>query len=158
VTGVPAPHVPGRVADAPGHVAGTPAPGDADRELLSSRLRDLGRAVTDRGAPGQLLHGEPHEGNVLSTKPGPLFTDLETCCRGPAGSGLAHVPAAVSGHYPDAGRALLHDCRGLVLAVAAQHRCDPGDQFPDGQRALRDLPGALRPGPPWPALNVVMRG
>jgi len=106
---VPAPHFTERVADVPGHVASTPALGDADRELLSSRLRDLRRAVTDRNAPEQLLHGEPHQGNVLSAKPGPLFIDLETCCRGPVEFDLAHVPAAVSEHYPDADQALLRD-------------------------------------------------
>jgi Phosphotransferase enzyme family len=153
---VPAPHFTDRVADVPGHVASTPALADPDRDLLSSRLRDLGRAVQDRGAPEQLLHGEPHPGNVLSTKLGPLFIDLETCCRGPVEFDLAHVPAAVSEHYPDADRALLQDCRGLVLAVVAKHRCDPGDQFPNGPRALRNLLGALRAGPPWPALDVVM--
>jgi hypothetical protein len=154
---VPAPHFTDRVADVPGHVASTPALADPDRDLLSSRLRDLRRAVQDRGAPEQLLHGEPHPGNVLSTKAGPLFIDLETCCRGPVEFDLAHVPAAVSEHYPDADQALLQDCRGLVLAVVAKHRCDPGDQFPNGQRALRNLLGALRAGPPWPALDVVMR-
>jgi hypothetical protein len=154
---VPAPHFTERVADIPGYVASTPALDDVDRELLSGRLRDLSRAVTDRAAPDQLLHGEPHQGNVLSTKLGPLFIDLETCCRGPVEFDLAHVPAAVSEHYPDADQALLQDCRGLVLAVVAKHRCDPGDQFPNGQRALRDLIDALRPGPPWPALDVVMR-
>jgi Phosphotransferase enzyme family len=154
---LPVPHFTERVADGPGHVARTPALDHADREFLSSRLRDLSRAVTDRGAPEQLLHGEPHQGNVLSTKLGPLFIDLETCCRGPVEFDLAHVPAAVSGHYPDVDQALLRDCRGLVLAVVAKHRCDPGDQFPNGPRALRDLLGALRSGPPWPALDIVMR-
>ncbi|MGH3159125.1 MAG: phosphotransferase [Streptosporangiaceae bacterium] len=154
---VRAPHFTERVADAPGHVASTPALGDADREFLSSRLRDLSRAVTDRSAPEQLLHGEPHQGNVLNTKLGPLFIDLETCCRGPVEFDLAHVPAAVSEHYPDIDQALLRDYRGLVLAMVAKHRCDPGDQFPNGQRALRALLGALRSGPPWPALDVVMR-
>lgn len=39
----------------------------------------------------------------------------------------------------------------------AKHRCDPSDQLPNGQRALRDLLGALRSGPPWPTLDAVMR-
>jgi hypothetical protein len=154
---VPTPHFTERVADAPRHVANTPLLDDAARELVSSTLRDLGRAVTDRGAPEQLLHGEPHPGNVLNTKDGPRFIDLETCCHGPIEFDLAHVPAAVSAHYPDVDQALLRDCRGLVLAVVAKHRCDPGDQFPNGQRALRDLLDALRAGPPWPALDTVMR-
>ena len=155
--GVPTPHFTERVADAPRSVASTPLLDDAERELLSSTLRDLGRAVTDRGAPEQLLHGEPHPGNVLNTKHGPVFVDLETCCRGPVEFDLAHVPAAVCEHYPDVDQALLGDCRGLVLAVVAKHRCDPGDRFPNGQRALRDLLGALRAGPPWPVLDTVMR-
>jgi aminoglycoside phosphotransferase (APT) family kinase protein len=151
------PHFTERVADAAGHVTGMSALRADDRELLAGRLRDLGRAVTARRAPEQLLHGEPHPGNVLSTRSGPLFVDLETCCRGPVEFDLAHVPVAVSDQYPDADQALLRDCRGLVLAVVAKHRCDPEDQFPGGRRALHDLLDALRSGPPWPALDVVMR-
>ena len=100
---VTTPHFTDRVAEAQQLVASrdrTPALADADRELLSSTLRDLGRAVSDRGAPEQLLHGEPHPGNVLNTKDGPLFIDLETCCRGPVEFDLAHAPEAVSEHYP----------------------------------------------------------
>ena len=158
MTDVPVPHFTERAADGAGHVASTPALDEADRKLLTSRLRDLSRTVADRGAAEQLLHGEPHRGNVLSTKLGPLFIDLETCCRGPVEFDLAHVPTAVSERYLHADQELLRDCRGLVLAVVAKHRCDPGDQFPDGQRALRRLLVALRSGPPWPALDVVMRG
>lgn len=153
---LPTPRFTERVADPPRYLTSTTLLDDADRELLSSTLRDLGRAVTDRGAPEQLLHGEPHPGNVLNTKDGPLFIDLETCCRGPVEFDLAHAPAAVGEHYLDVDQALLRDCRGLVLAVVAKHRCDPADQFPDGQRALRDLLGALRAGPPWPTLDTVM--
>jgi phosphotransferase family enzyme len=156
---VATPHFTDRVAEAQQLVASrdlTPALADADRELLSHSLRRFGRASSDRGAQEQLLHGEPHPGNVLRTEDGPLFIDLETCCRGPVEFDLAHVPAAVSAHYPDVDQRLLSDCRGLVLAVVAKHRCDPGDQFPNGQRALRDLLGALRAGPPWPTLDTLM--
>ena len=154
---VPAPHFTDRVADSPGHIARTPALDDADRKLLSSRRHDLEQAVLDRGAPEQLLHGEPHPGNLLSTTQGPRFIDLETCCRGPVEFDLAHVPAPVSELYPGTDQALLEDCRGLVLAVVAKHRCDPADQFPNGHRALRNLLTALRSGPPWPPLDIVMR-
>jgi hypothetical protein len=130
MTGVPVPHFTERVADVPGHVASTPALDDADRELLTSRLRDLRRAVTDRGAPEQLLHGEPHPGNVLSTKLGPLFIDLETCCRGPVEFDLAHVPAAVSQHYPDAGSAVAaarcRDALGAGLELTYARRSAAG--------------------------------
>src|SRR5690606_29679623 len=72
-----------RVAEAQGLVESrdrTPALGDSDRELLGSALRSLTRAIDDRGAAEQLLHGEPHAGNLLGTRNGPLFIDLETCC------------------------------------------------------------------------------
>ena len=135
----------------------TPELADADRELLSSTLRNRTQAIGDRGAAEQLLHGEPHPGNVLSTKSGLLFIDLETCCRGPVEFDLAHVPEDVSERYPDVDHELLGECRGIVLAMVAAWRWDPCDQLPDGQRAARDLLSALREGPPWPALDTVMR-
>ena len=157
---VTTPHFTDRVAEAQQLVASrdhTPALADADRELLSNTLRSLRRAIGDRGAAEQLLHGEPHPGNVLSTKNGLLFIDLETCCRGPVEFDLAHVPEEVSEHYPDADQELLRECRVLVLAMVAAWRWDRDDQFPNGQRAARELLNALREGPPWPALDVVMR-
>lgn len=151
-----APHFTDRVADPTGNVASTPLLDDADRALLTAMLRDLERAVIEVNAPEQLLHGEPHLGNVLGTTIGPRFIDLETCCRGPVEFDLAHAPIAVSDHYPNVDQALLRDCRGLVLAMVAKHRCAPGDALPNGHRALRDLLDALREGPPWPALDTVM--
>jgi hypothetical protein len=135
----------------------TPELADADRALLVSTLRGRRQAIGGRGAAEQLLHGEPHPGNVLSTRTGLLFVDLETCCRGPVEFDLAHVPEDVSEHYAGADEELLRECRVLVLAMVAAWRWDPGDQFPDGQRAGRELLRALREGPPWPALDVVMR-
>jgi hypothetical protein len=158
--GMMTPHFTDRVAQAQQLVATpehTPMLADAERDLLSNTLRNLRRAIYERGAAEQLLHGEPHPGNVLNTKNGLLFIDLETCCRGPIEFDLAHVPAEVSERYPDADRELLGDCRVLVLAMVAAWRCDSGDQFPNGQRAARELLNALRGGPPWPALDVVMR-
>jgi Ser/Thr protein kinase RdoA (MazF antagonist) len=135
----------------------TPGLADADRELLTRTLRSRRQAIGGRGAAEQLLHGEPHPGNVLSTKTGLLFIDLETCCRGPVEFDLAHVPEDVSERYADADEELLSECRVLVLAMVAAWRWDPGDQLPNGQRAARELLRALREGPPWPALDVVMR-
>jgi thiamine kinase-like enzyme len=157
---VTTPHFTDRVAEAQHLVASrdrTPALADADRELLSNTLRSQRRAIRDRGAAEQLLHGEPHPGNVLSTNNGLLFIDLETCCRGPVEFDLAHVPEEVSDRYPDADQELLRECRILVLAMVAAWRWDPGDHFPNGQRAARELLSALRAGPPWPGLDVVMR-
>jgi aminoglycoside phosphotransferase (APT) family kinase protein len=134
----------------------TPDLAHADRELLTTALRARRRAIAARGRAEQLLHGEPHPGNLLSTKSGPLFIDFETCCRGPVEFDLAHVPESVSERYPAVDEDLLMECRGLVLAMVAAWRWDPGDQFPDGPRAARALLSALRPGPPWPPLDAVM--
>ena len=135
----------------------TPDLAIADRELLITTLRSLSRTIVGRGAAEQLLHGEPHPGNVLSAKSGLLFIDFETCCRGPVEFDLAHVPEDVSERYAAADKDLLIECRGLVLAMVAAWRWDLGDQFPDKQRAARALLSALRLGPPWPPLDVVMR-
>jgi hypothetical protein len=154
------PHFTDRVAEAQGIVASrdrSPALAAADRELLSNTLRSLRRTICDRGAAEQLLHGEPHWGNVLNTKDGPLFIDLETGCRGPVEFDLAHVPEEVSERYPGADQELLGECRGLVLAMVAAWRWDLGDQLPNGQRAGRELLSALREDPPWPSLDVVWR-
>jgi hypothetical protein len=156
---VTTPHFTDRVEEAQRLVASrdhTPALTDADQELLGNTLRSRRRAIGDGGGE-QLLHGQPHPGNVLGTKNGLLFIDLETCCRGPVEFDLAHVPEAVSERYPDADQELLHECRILVLAMVAAWRWVAGDRFPNGQRAARGLVSALRKGPPWPELDVVMR-
>ncbi|MFD6417745.1 phosphotransferase enzyme family protein [Streptomyces sp. NPDC060194] len=131
-----APHFTERVAQAQQLVADhdrTPALAPADRTLLADTLRTLRRAVSSWGAPEQLLHGEPHPGNVLITADGPLFVDLETCCHGPVEFDLAHAPEAVGARYPALERELLHLCRVLALAVATTWRWDVKDRHPDGR-------------------------
>jgi Ser/Thr protein kinase RdoA (MazF antagonist) len=134
---VPAPHFTDRVEQAQQLVASrdcTPALADADRELLGGTLRGLRRVLGGRAAAEQLLHGEPHPGNVLTTKSGLLFIDLETCCRGPVEFDLAHAPEEVSEHYPDVNQGLLRECRILVLAMITTWRWDRGDQHPNGRQ------------------------
>jgi thiamine kinase-like enzyme len=131
---VPTPHFTDRVEQAQQLVANrdfTPALADADRELLGNTLRSLRRVIGERGGAEQLLHGEPHPGNVLTTKNGLLFIDLETCCRGPVEFDLAHTPEEVSEHYPDVKQGLLRECRILVLAMITTWRWDRGDQLPN---------------------------
>ena len=156
---VTVPHFTDRVAEAQRLVASrnrTPGLEDSDRELLSSTLRSRRRTISERSSAEQLLHGEPHAGNLLNTESGPLFIDLETCCRGPVEFDLAHVPEEVSECYSSADQELLRECRLLVLAMVAAWRWDPDDQLPNGKRAGQELLGAVRAGPPWPALDVVM--
>ena len=155
---IPTPHFTDRVAEA-AHIVGDPEHSPTllheDREVLATTLRRLRTAICDRGAPEQLLHGEPHPGNVLGTATGPLFIDLETCCRGPVEFDLAHVPEAVSECYAYVDQELLGDCRELVLAMVAAWRWEPGDQLPDGLPFGRELLRALRAGPPWPTIGEV---
>lgn len=143
----PAPHFTDRIAEAQwlvGSRAHTPELGDTDRELLSNTLRELRWAIGQRGAAEQLLHGEPHPGNLLRTTNGLLFVDLETCCRGPVEFDVAHVPEEVSEHYPDADQDLLGECRVLMLAMIATWRWDQDDHFPNGRRMGTEFLSRLR--------------
>jgi hypothetical protein len=143
---VPVPHFTDRVESAQVLVADhalTPTLADADRELLGDTLRRLRGMIGGRGHE-QLLHGEPHPGNLLNTRNGLLFVDLETCCRGPVEFDLAHAPEAVSGHYPGVDHGLLRACRTLMLAMVTTWRWDVGDEFPDGHRLGVEWLGQLR--------------
>jgi hypothetical protein len=136
----------------------TPDLPDGDRDLLGNTLRELTLAIEERGAPEQLLHGEPHPGNVLRTKDGPRFIDLETCCRGPVEFDIAHAAdlegsrpdlelQAVSERYPNADQELVGLCRVLMLAMITTWRWNREDELPDGRRLrvewLTQLRGAL---------------
>jgi hypothetical protein len=128
------PHFTNRIAEAQGLVdnrAETPELGDDDRELLSSALRTLRHTITIRGADEQLLHGEPHPGNLLRTKEGLLFVDLETCCRGPVEFDIAHAPDDVGDHYPGIDQVLVRECRILMQAMVTTWRWQPEDQLPN---------------------------
>lgn len=145
--GVAAPHFTERVARAQELLADrdrTPELADPDRELLAETLRTTGRLIAERGGAEQLLHGEPHPGNLLATERGPLFIDLETCCRGPVEFDLAHAPEEVGDHYPDVDRELLRACRLLVLAIITTWRWDRDDQLPDGRRPAAEWLARIR--------------
>lgn len=120
----------------------SPELGDADRDLLVETLRRFG-PVLERGDQ-QLLHGEPHPGNLLGTAQGPLFIDLETCCRGPVEFDLAHAPEDVALHYPGVDPTLLRQCRVLMLAMIIAWRWDRDDRFPDGRRFAHEWTVQLR--------------
>lgn len=103
---------------------------DSDREFLSDTLRDVSAAISLANGD-QLLHGEPHPGNLLNTRRGPLFIDLATCCRGPIEFDLAHAPDDVGQHYAGADHDLIHQCRALSWAMFSAWRWRRGDQMPD---------------------------
>lgn len=155
---IEAPHFTERVAAAERLVTDrhlTPALAVPDRLLLLDILHSSGYAIRTHAGVDQLLHGEPHPGNILSTPRGLLFIDLETCCRGPIEFDVAHVPDEVSVHYPGVNQVLLQECRRLVLAMVAAWRWDARDEFPNGRRHADQILGSLRDGPPWPALSAL---
>jgi Ser/Thr protein kinase RdoA (MazF antagonist) len=130
-----APHLTDRVAGAQREVGDrerTPALLGPDRELLSNTLSTLSSSISRGGAAEQLLHGEPHPGNLLSTRRGPLFVDLGTCCRGPIEFDVAHAPEEVAEHYPGANQDLIHQCRILMWALFTTWRWRHDDQLPNG--------------------------
>ena len=142
-----------RLVDEP---ANNPEIVGADRELLGTTLRTMSGAIIDRGVSEQMLHGEPHPGNVLRTKGGLLFVDLETCCRGPIEFDIAHAtinasgpPIEVSALYAGADQSLVRECWLLMLAMIAAWRCEPGDDLPNGSAMamdwIRQLRTALEP-------------
>jgi aminoglycoside phosphotransferase (APT) family kinase protein len=122
----------------------TPALTDTSRETLSHTLRSLRRVISERGCTEQLVHGEPHPGNVLATNEGLLFIDFETCCRAPVEFDLAHLPEEVDEHYPGVDRALLYECRMLMLAMVTTWRWDRDDQLPNGHQLGAEWLSQLR--------------
>jgi hypothetical protein len=156
-TDLAAPHVTERIAGAHAEIddrARTPELPGPDRELLSTTLSRLSSSISRAGAGEQLLHGEPHPGNLLRTGNGPLFVDLETCCRGPVEFDVAHAPEEVAGHYPAADPGLIDQCRILAWALVATWRWSDDDQFPNRgywrTEALNRVRAALdRHGPDW---------
>jgi hypothetical protein len=158
-SGVAVPHFIDRVAEAQGLVDDPTNNADltaADRELLARALASMSDVILGRGGPEQLLHGEPHPGNLLRTREGLLFVDLETCCRGPVEFDIAHAaigaagpPMEVAAHYAGADPSLVRACWTLMLAMIVAWRCEPGDDLPDGrvltQGWLRQLRAAMRP-------------
>jgi hypothetical protein len=109
----------------------TPELPRADRELVSTTLSRLIPAIIGGSTGEQLLHGEPHLGNVLNTRIGPLFIDLATCCRGPIEYDLAFVPDDVREHYPGTNPDLIQQCHALMWAMFAAQRWTRDDQMPD---------------------------
>jgi len=147
---ISAPHFTDRVAEAQRLVADpelTPELPDDDRDLLGNTLSRLRSTISTASTDEQLLHGEPHPGNLLTTDKGLLFVDLETCCLGPVEFDIAHAPRGVAARYPAAKRDLVRDCRVLMGAMVTTWRWRHDDQLPNGRhwriKGLEQLRAAL---------------
>lgn len=144
---VTAPHFTDRVAEAQRLVANpadTPELPATERDLLSNTLQRMRNEIVDRGGAKQLLHGEPHPGNLLRTKDGLLFIDWETCCRGPVEFDIVHAPEEIRNHYPGTDEALLRQCHILTLAMIITWRWERDDQLPNGRQLGREWLSQMR--------------
>lgn len=142
------PHVTERVDTALREVTeGCPELPHAEREFLVGALRGLGASIGADRSRDQLLHGEPHPGNLLATRRGPLLVDLGTCCRGPVEFDFAHAPEDVDEHCAGADGDLILRCRALNWALFSAWRWRRDDRMPDRERlrveGLRKVRAAL---------------
>lgn len=122
----------------------TPDAPDDVRATLLDALAGAVATIDRAGRPEQLLHGEPHPGNVLSTPAGLRFVDWETCCRGPVELDVAHALEEVAQHYPGVDPAVLRACRIVMYALIVTWRWDRDDRLPDRERLAREWFTALR--------------
>lgn len=103
----------------------------AERQQLAAALERVQNAMRQHRSVDQLLHGEPHPGNLLSTSRGPLFIDFHTCQRGPIEYDIAFLPEEAAAYYPSADQQLVQEFRILMWAGFTIMRWYPWDQFPD---------------------------
>jgi molybdopterin-guanine dinucleotide biosynthesis protein A/aminoglycoside phosphotransferase (APT) family kinase protein len=90
------------------------------REFLRDafeRLRE--RAAVAAAGPSRILHGGPHSGNLLPTREGLLWVDLDTVCRGPLEWDVAHLHEEAAALFPEVDAGLLPTMRRLVGAEVA---------------------------------------
>lgn len=109
----------------------TPALPDADRELLRDTFKHVRNEMMRWESGEQLLHGEPHPGNLLNTSKGPLFIDLQTCQRGPVEYDIAFIPEEAALLYPGANQQMVRQFRILNWAGFTTMRWRDSDQFPN---------------------------
>jgi molybdopterin-guanine dinucleotide biosynthesis protein A len=95
-----------------------PALAEDDRAFLAAALRDLRRRFEAFGRPERALHGGPHGGNLLRSRDGLRWIDLDTACRGPAEWDFAYLPDETA-PLSELDRDALEVARLLVSACVA---------------------------------------
>jgi hypothetical protein len=98
-----------------------------DQVFLRRTYEDLLRAISSLDATVQVLHGEPHSGNLLLSPGGPRWIDLESACLGPQEWDLTVLPDHIIPRYfEDVNWDLLTVLRRMrSLCVAAWCWLDP---------------------------------
>jgi hypothetical protein len=79
----------------------------ADRELLRDSYERGLAALEGASLEKRRLHGEPHNGNRISTSKGIRWIDFESACIGPLEWDLAFQPNEVVQLFPEADLGLL---------------------------------------------------
>jgi len=79
-------------------------------------LRERAEASRPRA---RILHGGAHDGNLLRTRDGLRWIDLDTVCRGPLEWDVARLGEEAAALFPEADRELLATMRLLVSAEVA---------------------------------------
>jgi hypothetical protein len=93
---------------------------DSDRTLLVDRLDALVAVLGKRKLDERVLHGSPHDLNVIDVAGSPRFVDLETVCVGPLEWDLAHTGIEAANAYPGTWEPeTLQVCSGLVSVKTA---------------------------------------
>lgn len=100
-----------------------------DRSLLGRVLAEIGAEVLDDETGWQVLHGDPHAGNIVSSPDGPVFVDFEAVCRGPLEWDLASLEPAVARAVNGVDERRLERCRLLTSARVAVW-CAAGEDRP----------------------------
>jgi hypothetical protein len=95
------------------------APSREDRSTLRRAIDRLLREMDAHGYVEQLLHGEPHRGNLLATPMGLRWVDLGGVCVGPLEWDLAFIPDQAGPAFPTADPELLGLARTLTSACVA---------------------------------------
>jgi hypothetical protein len=92
---------------------------ESDRELLGRAIDALTDRIAAFGAATQVLHGEPHLGNVLATPDGARWIDLEDVCVGPLEWDVAFLPEGTESLFDGVDPSLMALVRTLNSACVA---------------------------------------
>lgn len=90
-----------------------------DRQFLRRVFDASLRELDQRSFEERRLHGEPHDGNRISTAAGIRWIDFESCCVGPLEWDLAFLPPELDAHFRDVDRELIELLRRLNSARVA---------------------------------------
>jgi Phosphotransferase enzyme family len=104
-----------------------------DRSSLREAFERLRTQLSARGYVERRIHGEAHDGNLLMSRRGLRWIDLEAASVGPLEWDLAFLPDAVSDLFPEADAQLLAMLRVLNSARVATW-CFARAEFADMRR------------------------